>query len=403
MFKKFMQLALPVRILIGMALGILAALIVPHWSLLSIFGDLFVGALKGIAPFLVFLITIAAIAKQDGSKKTHLKVIISIYLVATFAAAILAVVMSYLFPIAIPLGKVAHETSKVSNIGDVLQPMLANLVQNPLTAIMDGNYLSILLWASILGFALKKVSPATKASIQDFSTACQTAIKYVINLAPLGVFGLVFHSVATTGFKALMQYGQIVILLVVTMSIVAFVIYPLIVLILTKRNPYPLVMFVIKNSAIHAFFTRSSAANIPVNMELAKKLGLDETTYSISLPLGATINMGGAAVTISTMTLAATHTLGIPVQVPVAILLSILASLAACGASGIAGGSLLLIPMACNLFGINNTVAMQVVAVGFIIGVVQDSVETALNSSSDLLFTATAEYAATGKHFTAPE
>ncbi|MDR1473304.1 MAG: serine/threonine transporter SstT [Lactobacillales bacterium] len=399
MINILKKLTLIQRIALGMCLGILLGLLVPSFSSIGILGELFVGALKAVAPLLVFMIILSSIAQHKNGEKTHLKSVLILYLLGTLLAAISAVFASYLFPIKVPLGKVFAIHEKAKSISEFLKPMILDIVQNPLKAVIEGNYLSILFWSALMGMAARHVKEETKNVIHNFSDIVQTIIKAIIICAPLGILGLVFTSVSTVGIDALGQYLKLVVLLCGTMLFVALIIYPLMVFIMLRKNPYPLSFFCLKESGIPAFFTRSSAANIPVNLELAKQLGLNETSYSISIPLGSTINMSGAAVTISIMSLTAAHTLGLNVHPLTAALLCIVSTLAACGASGIAGGSLLLIPLACSLFGIQNDVAMQMVGVGFIINVIQDSIETALNSFSDLLFTATAEYAETDKKF----
>ncbi|MFV0559262.1 MAG: serine/threonine transporter SstT [Enterococcus sp.] len=390
MLEFVKRMSLIQRIVLGIILGILLGVMVPTWTFISILGELFVGALKAIAPILVFVLIMASVAKHQSGTKTFVKPILVLYLGATLLAAIIAVVASYLFPVTLTLQKAAEQSSPQA-LSDVLNTILTNIVQNPLGAIIDGNYLAVLFWSALIGFALRMRSKEVKNMIEDISTAITQVVQLIIAFAPLGILGLVYTSVATTGISGLSQYGKLLLLLVGTMLTIALIIYPAIVFFYIRQNPYPLVFFCLKESAVPAFFTRSSAANIPINMMLAKQMGLTKESYSISLPLGATINMGGAAVTISIMTLAAVHTLGMDVPLPLAFVLCLLSALSACGASGIAGGSLLLIPLACSLFGISNDVAMQVVGVGFIIGVVQDSIETAINSSSDLLFTATVE------------
>ncbi len=386
------DLSLLKRIAIGILLGIICGIFLPHWTFITIFGSLFVGALKAIAPILVFVLILASISQHDSENKSYLKPVITLYLAATLCASVVAVLASFLFPVKIALQHTTSQQAAPQSINEVLNTILTNIVQNPLQAMIEGNYLAVLFWSALIGFALRLASPAVKKATQEIAQAITLVVQLIIAFAPLGIFGLVFQSVATTGLKGLLQYGQLLLLLVGSMFFVALVIYPIMVFFLIRENPYPLVFYCLKNSAIPAFFTRSSAANIPINMLLAKNMGLTESAYSISLPLGATINMGGAAITISTMTLAAVHTLDMQVSPVLTLILCILSALSACGASGIAGGSLLLIPLACSLFGISNDIAIQVVGVGFIIGVVQDAIETAVNSSSDILFTAAAEF-----------
>lgn len=386
------DLSLLKRIAIGILLGIICGIFLPHLTFITIFGSLFVGALKAIAPILVFVLILASISQHDSENKSYLKPVITLYLAATLCASVVAVFASFIFPVKIALQHITSQQAAPQSINEVLNTILTNIVQNPLQAMIEGNYLAVLFWSALIGFALRLASPAVKKATQEIAQAITLVVQLIIAFAPLGIFGLVFQSVATTGLKGLLQYGQLLLLLVGSMFFIALVVYPIMVFFLIRENPYPLVFYCLKNSAIPAFFTRSSAANIPINMLLAKNMGLTESAYSISLPLGATINMGGAAITISTMTLAAVHTLDMQVSPVLTLILCILSALSACGASGIAGGSLLLIPLACSLFGISNDIAIQVVGVGFIIGVVQDAIETAVNSSSDILFTAAAEF-----------
>ncbi|QCR33836.1 serine/threonine transporter SstT [Lysinibacillus sp. SGAir0095] len=391
---KWQQISLVKRIIVGMIIGILLALTIPEaTSWITIFGSLFVGALKAVAPILVLFLVMNAISSHKSGKKTNMKTIIGLYAIGTFLAGVVGVVASFLFPVSLTLTTGATEVAPPEGILQVLQTLLFNIVANPIDAILNANYLGILTWAILLGFALKKSADHTKTMIANFSDAITNIVKWVIELAPFGIMGLVFDAIYTNGLKSLAEYGQLLALLLGCMVFVAVVVNPFISFIFTRKNPYPLVFRTLKESGLTAFFTRSSAANIPVNMTLCEKLGLDEDTYSVSIPLGATINMAGAAVTISVLTLAAAHTLGIEVDIWTAIILMVLSAISASGASGVAGGSLLLIPLACSLFGISNDIAMQVVGVGFIIGVLQDSCETALNSSSDVLFTATADIA----------
>ncbi|MEQ3445448.1 serine/threonine transporter SstT [Enterococcus cecorum] len=392
MLEFLKDLSLLKRIAIGILLGIICGIFLPHWTFITIFGSLFVDALKAIAPILVFVLILASISQHDSENKSYLKPVITLYLAATLCASVVAVLASFLFPVKIALQHTTSQQAAPQSINEVLNTILTNIVQNPLQAMIEGNYLAVLFWSALIGFALRLASPAVKKATQEIAQAITLVVQLIIAFAPLGIFGLVFQSVATTGLKGLLQYGQLLLLLVGSMFFVALVVYPIMVFFLIRENPYPLVFYCLKNSAIPAFFTRSSAANIPINMLLAKNMGLTESAYSISLPLGATINMGGAAITISTMTLAAVHTLDMQVSPVLTLILCILSALSACGASGIAGGSLLLIPLACSLFGISNDIAIQVVGVGFIIGVVQDAIETAVNSSSDILFTAAAEF-----------
>jgi len=390
---KWNQVSLVKRILIGIIAGVLLALLIPQATGISILGTLFVSGLKAVAPVLVLLLVMSAISQHKKGQKTNMGRIIALYGLGTFLAGLIAVLASFLFPVSLSLVKGADDLTPPEGIVEVLKTLLLQVFDNPVNALMNANYIGILAWAIILGIALKNASESTKTLLANFSDAVSQVVKWVINLAPFGIMGLVFNSITTSGLASLLDYGKLLLVLIGCMFFVALVVNPLIVFFHTRRNPYPLVLTCLRESGMTAFFTRSSAANIPVNMRLCEKLGLDPDTYSVSIPLGATINMAGAAVTISVLTLAAVHTLGIQVDIGTALILSVLSALAAAGASGVAGGSLLLIPMACSLFGIPNDIAAQVVGVGFIIGVLQDSCETALNSSSDVLFTATAEYA----------
>ncbi|NWQ42574.1 serine/threonine transporter SstT [Bacillus sp. EB106-08-02-XG196] len=393
LLKKWNQISLVKQISIGLLIGIILAVAIPEVAKpVVILGSLFVGALKAIAPVLVLFLVMSAIAQHKSGQQTNMKSIISLYLLGTFLAGLIAVVVSFIFPVNITLTKGAEDLVAPGGVVEVLKTLLLNVVDNPVNAIANANYIGILAWAIVLGLALKNAPDSTKTMISNFSDAVSKMVTWVIKLAPLGIMGLVIDSITTNGLESLLSYGKLLVVLIGCMLFVAFVVNPLIVFVNVRQNPYPLVFKCVKESGITAFFTRSSAANIPVNMKLCEKLDLDKDTYSVSIPLGATVNMAGAAVTISVLTLAAVHTLGIHVDIPTAIILSVLAAVAACGASGVAGGSLLLIPLACSLFGISNDVAMQVVGVGFIIGVLQDSFETALNSSTDVLFTATADY-----------
>jgi serine/threonine transporter len=385
--------SLIVKILIGLVLGALLGLLAPQAAFLTILGDLFVGALKGIAPLLVFVLVISSLANASGGIGKRFSVVIALYMGSTLLAAVIAVVSSFLFPVNITLTTGDVGSAPPGGLLDIFESILGNIVQNPIAAISSANYVGVLAWAVMLGLAFKAfASPNLKTSLQNISDAVSQVVRWVIGLAPFGILGLVFTAVSTSGLSIFSEYGRLLLLLVGTMAFVALVSNPLIVGLTLRRNPYPLVFKCLRESGITAFFTRSSAANIPVNMALCERLGLDKDFYSVSIPLGATINMDGAAVVITVMTMAAANTLGIGVSFVSAIVLSILATLGACGTSGVAGGSLLLIPMACSMFGINNDIAMQVVAVGFIISVIQDSCETAINSSGDVLFTATAEF-----------
>lgn len=379
------------QILVGLILGILLASIAPNAAIaVGLLGSLFVSALKAVAPILVFVLVAASIANHKAGQRTNMRPILFLYLLGTFSAALVAVVLSFAFPSTLTLVAGNTDITPPGGIVEVLRSLLMNVVDNPFRALTTGNFIGILAWAIGLGVALRHASDTTKLVVSDLSYGITFIVRVVIRFAPLGIFGLVASTLAETGFDALWGYAQLLAVLIGAMLIVALILNPLIVFWKIRRNPYPLVFTCLRESGLTAFFTRSSAANIPVNMELAKKLKLHEDTYSVSIPLGATINMAGAAITITVLTLAAVHTLGITVDLPTALLLSVVASICACGASGVAGGSLLLIPLACSLFGINNDLAMQVVAVGFIIGVLQDSCETALNSSTDVLFTAAA-------------
>ncbi|WP_430734947.1 serine/threonine transporter SstT [Halodesulfovibrio aestuarii] len=393
--KKIASGSLVLQIVLGICAGVLVAMFAPDAAKsVNVLGQLFVKALKAVAPILVFVIVASSIANQKKGANTNMRSIIALYLVGTFMAALVAVVMSFLSPTTLTL--VATETGATppSGIGEVLNTLLFKIVDNPINALGSGNFIGILAWAIALGFFFQHAGETTKTVLTDVSDGVSMIVKLVIRFAPLGIFGLVANTVATTGFKALAGYSHLIMVLLVSMVIIALIVNPAIVWFKTRQNPYPLVFACLKGSGITAFFTRSSAANIPVNMELCKRLDLHEDTYSVSIPLGATVNMGGAAITITVMTLAAVHTLGIQVDLATALLLSLIASISACGASGVAGGSLLLIPLACSLFGVPNDISMQVVAAGFIIGVIQDSAETALNSSTDVLFTAAADIAA---------
>lgn len=382
------------QIIVGLILGILLAVISPAAGLAAgILGSLFVGALKAVAPVLVFVLVMAAITQHQAGSEAHIKPILVLYLLGTFSAAAVAVVVSLAFPTQLILSSSQVDMTPPSGIVEVLKTLLMNLVANPINAIANANYIGILAWALVFGFALRHASVNTRNMVADISDAVSMVVKWVIRFAPVGIFGLVSATIAETGFSALGSYAQLLVVLVGCMLFIALVVNPLIVFWKIRRNPYPLVLTCLRESGVTAFFTRSSAANIPVNMALCRKLGLHEDTYSVSIPLGATINMAGAAITITVLALAAAHTQGIQVDFGMALLLSLVATISACGASGVAGGSLLLIPLACSLFGIDNDVAMQVVAVGFIIGVIQDSCETALNSSTDVLFTAAADMA----------
>ncbi len=392
LIKKWNDVSLIIRIAIGLVIGAILGVTIPNVSVIAILGNVFVGALKAIAPILVFVLIISALANAGTNIGSRFRTVISLYMLTTLLASFVAVVASYAFPVTLKLTEAA-EGEAPTGIWEVLGSLITNMFQNPVSALINANYIGVLTWAVILGLALRNVATqATKELLNNISDAVSVSVRWIINLAPFGILGLVFDSVSTNGLSIFSDYGKLLVVLVGCMLFVALIVNPFIVFILLRKNPYPLVFRCLKESGLTAFFTRSSAANIPVNMQLCEKLGLDKDMYSVSIPLGATINMDGAAITIAVMTLAAANTLGIEVDFPSAIVLCFLATLSACGASGIAGGSLLLIPMACSLLGIGNDVAMQVVGVGFIIGVIQDSVETALNSAGDVIFAATAEF-----------
>ncbi|MCR5379799.1 MAG: serine/threonine transporter SstT [Lentisphaeria bacterium] len=391
----FSRLSLPQRIVIGLIIGTLLGLFLPNASWIGIFGSLFVGALKAIAPVLVFILVIASLSRSQAGFDRRFGFVIFEYLLSTFLAALAAVLVSFTYPVSMSLDvQNAASGNAPEGVWEIIEKQLLGMVANPFQAIADANYISILFWAIVIGVLTKKfASPETHRMLNDFSVVISQAVAWIINLAPFGIMGLVYTSVATSGMAIFATYGKLLLVLVGCMLGTSLIINPIIIFAILRRNPYPLVIKCLRESGVTAFFTRSSAANIPVNMRLCERLGLDKDFYSVSIPLGATINMDGAAVTITVMTLAAANTMGLEMTIGKALLLSVLASVAACGASGVAGGSLLLIPMACSIFGIPSDAAMQVVGVGFIIGVVQDSVETALNSSGDVIFTACAEYA----------
>ena len=390
--QTYVKAPLILRIAIGLAVGICLGIVAPQTPVIPVLGEIFVGALKAIAPVLVFVLVIASLANAGAGIGKRFRTVIMFYIVSTFLAAVVAVICSYLFPVTISLVDAADKTAP-AGLGEVFRTLLNNMVANPIAAIMNGNYVGILTWAVIFGLAIRQIAgDTTKAVMTDISDAVSKAVSWVIQLAPFGIMGLVFSSISEYGLEIFTDYGKLLLVLVGCMLLVALVIDPLIVAIALRRNPYPLVFRCFKESGVTAFFTRSSAANIPVNMSLCEKLGLDREYYSVAIPLGATINMDGAAITITVMALSAAFSQGIEVNILLAILLSFVATLGACGASGVAGGSLLLIPMACSLLGVSQDVAMQMVGVGFIIGVVQDSLETAINSSGDVIFCATAEF-----------
>ena len=379
------------RISLGIFCGALLAILFPKASAFGLLGEIFVGGLKAIAPLLVFSLVSNALSQQKKGQQSNMRTVIVLYLLGTFAAAIVAVLASFIFPISIDLTETKQTIASPDGIGQVLSNLLLKLVDNPINALVSANYIGVLSWAVIFGMAMREASQHSKELLQTLADITSKIVEWIINLAPFGILGLVYTTISSRGLQALQNYGLLLLLLIATMLFVALIINPLIVFSMLRRNPYPLVWRCLRVSGVTAFFTRSSAANIPVNMKLCQDLKLNPETYSVSIPLGATINMAGAAVTINTLTLAAVHTLGIQVDFGTAFVLSVVAAISACGASGVAGGSLLLIPVACSLFGISNDIAMQVVSVGFVIGVIQDSCETALNSSTDVLFTAVAE------------
>lgn len=388
------------QILVGLLLGVIVGFLFPDniAHSVGIIGSFFIGALKAIAPVLIFILIIAAISNyQTQDSSGTMKKVILLYVFGTFFAALVAVSISFIYPITVPLDVGTTEARGPADITEVLHTLFMNMVDNPINALVSANYIGLISWGILFGFTLRKSNEATRNLFQDLAKLVTNVIKKVILIAPLGVFGLVSVTIAETGFEGIKSYLQLVVVLLIAMAIVALIVNPVLVYIMTRKNPYPLVFTCIKESGLTAFFTRSSAANIPVNIELSRKLGVREEIYSVSIPLGATINMAGAAVTITIFTLAAVHTLGIEVDFLSALLLSVFATVGACGASGVAGGSLLLIPLACALFNIDNDIAMQLVLIGYVVGVIQDSTETALNSSTDVLFTAAADFATTKK------
>ncbi|MFC3932017.1 serine/threonine transporter SstT [Streptococcus dentapri] len=390
------------RIAIGVVLGVILGVVLPEITVIGLLGELFVGGLKAIAPLLVFALVANALSQTREGQKSNMTTVISLYIFGTFAAALTAVLSHYIFPIKLTLSEAAKTavtsaSQSPKGVGEVFNSLLLKMVDNPIHALGEANYIGILVWAVVFGFAMRTASQHTKDLLNTMAETTSQIVRWIINLAPLGILGLVFTAISENGVGVLSKYGLLLLVLVGTMAFVALVVNPLIALVMMKRNPYPLVFRCIRESGVTAFFTRSSAANIPVNLKLCEDLGLNPDTYSISIPLGSTINMAGAAVTINVLTLAAVTTLNIQVDFATALILSVVAAVSACGASGVAGGSLLLIPVACSLFGIDNDTAMQVVGAGFIVGVVQDSCETALNSSTDVLFTAVAEFSAWGK------
>ncbi|WP_461250363.1 serine/threonine transporter SstT [Streptococcus parasalivarius] len=380
------------RIAIGVVIGAVLGLLVPKFTVIGLLGDMFVGGLKAIAPLLVFALVANALSQTREGQQSNMKTVIVLYLFGTFAAALTAVISHYVFPISLKLGAAAAtKATAPQGVGEVFKDLLLKMVDNPVNALAQANYIGVLVWAVVFGFAMRTASNHTKDLLHTLAEVTSQIVRWIINLAPFGILGLVFNTISENGVGVLVDYGVLILVLVGTMAFVALVVNPIIAFVMMGKNPFPLVFRCLKDSGITAFFTRSSAANIPVNLQLCKDLGLNPDTYSVSIPLGSTINMAGAAVTINVLTLAAVTTLGIQVDFATALILSVVSAISACGASGIAGGSLLLVPVACSLFGISNDLAMQVVGVGFIVGVIQDSCETALNSSTDVLFTAVAE------------
>ena len=380
------------RIAIGVVVGAVLGLLVPKFTVIGLLGDMFVGGLKAIAPLLVFALVANALSQTREGQQNNMKTVIVLYLFGTFAAALTAVISHYIFPISLKLGaEAATKATAPQGVGEVFKDLLLKMVDNPVNALAQANYIGVLVWAVVFGFAMRTASNHTKDLLNTLAEVTSQIVRWIINLAPFGILGLVFNTISENGVGVLADYGILILVLVGTMAFVALVVNPIIAFVMMGKNPFPLVFRCLKDSGITAFFTRSSAANIPVNLQLCKDLGLNPDTYSVSIPLGSTINMAGAAVTINVLTLAAVTTLGIQVDFATALILSVVSAISACGASGIAGGSLLLVPVACSLFGISNDLAMQVVGVGFIVGVIQDSCETALNSSTDVLFTAVAE------------
>lgn len=380
------------RIAIGVVVGAVLGLLVPKFTVIGLLGDMFVGGLKAIAPLLVFALVANALSQTREGQQSNMKTVIVLYLFGTFAAALTAVISHYIFPISLKLGaEAATKATAPQGVGEVFKDLLLKMVDNPVNALAQANYIGVLVWAVVFGFAMRTASNHTKDLLNTLAEVTSQIVRWIINLAPFGILGLVFNTISENGVGVLADYGVLILVLVGTMAFVALVVNPIIAFVMMGKNPFPLVFRCLKDSGLTAFFTRSSAANIPVNLQLCKDLGLNPDTYSVSIPLGSTINMAGAAVTINVLTLAAVTTLGIQVDFATALILSVVSAISACGASGIAGGSLLLVPVACSLFGISNDLAMQVVGVGFIVGVIQDSCETALNSSTDVLFTAVAE------------
>lgn len=393
LIRKIKTMGLVSQIIIAIILASIFATLTPDIARsFAVLGQLFVNALKAVAPVLIFILVISSIANQKPNNDANLKPIILLYFIGTLSAAFVAVIFSFLFPTSLTLDIAIATATPPQGLGEVLTTLAFKVVENPFKAIINGNFIAVLAWGIGLGLALKKANDSTKTMVHDVSEAITSIVRLVIRFAPIGIFGLVSNTIASTGFSVFAEYGQLLTVLVGSMLIIAIIINPLIVYIVTKSNPYPLVITCLKESGITAFFTRSSAANVPINLALCKKLNLHEDTYSISIPLGSAINMAGAAITVTVLTLATANSLSIAIDFPTALLLCVVASISACGSSGVAGGSLLLIPLACSLFGIPNDVALQVVAIGFIIGVIQDSAETALNSSTDVVFTAAASH-----------
>ena len=394
LIKKWNSMSLIIRIVIGLVIGAILGLTLPGWKWVGMFGTLFVGALKGIAPILVFVLVSSSLANAKGGNASKFRTVIFLYLFSTLCAAVVAVLVNFIHPVTISLANVdmAEGYTPPTSMAAIIINLLNSVVANPVDALSNANYIGILFWAIILGLALKRAGDGTKKTMSDLADGVSEVVRWVINCAPFGIMGLVFEAVSDSGLEIFTTYGELVLVLVVSMLLVALVVNPLIVGVCLRQNPYPLIFRCIRESGVTAFFTRSSAANIPVNLELCKKLGLDEDMYSVSIPLGSTINMDGAAAVITTFALTAAFSVGAKVTLPMAILLSIVSTFSACGTSGVAGGSLLLVPLGCSLFGISNDVAMQIVGVGFIVSVIQDSLETALNSSGDVIFTATAEF-----------
>lgn len=390
--KKIMSIPLVLRISLGLLIGVILGFVLPQATFIAMLGKIFISALKGIAPILVLFLVISSLANAGKNLGARFKTVISLYLISTLIAAVVAVVASFIFPLTVTLSG-SVEASAPGKLSEVFGTLLTNMVMNPIQALSTGNYVGILFWAILVGVSVRKFTDeATKSVLCDISNAISVIISWVIQAAPFGILGLSFETVSQNGAGIFYDYGKLIVLLLACMFIQALIMNPVMVAICLKKNPYPLVFKCLRESAITAFFTRSSAANIPINMALCEKLKLDKEFYSVSIPLGATINMDGAAITITIMSLAAAFSSGVHVNIIIALILSVVATLGACGASGVAGGSLLLIPMACSLLGVSQDVAMQMVSIGFIIGIVQDSLETALNSSSDVLITATAEY-----------